>query len=53
MILDIGPRTIEKINKIIDVSKTVFWNGPAGYFENQTFIKGTISLAEKISSNTN
>ena len=52
IILDIGPRTIEKIKKIIDVSKTVLWNGPAGYFENQNFMKGTISIAEKISSNT-
>ena len=53
MILDIGPQTIEKINKIIDISKTVLWNGPAGYFENQNFAKGTISIAEKISKNTN
>ena len=32
MILDIGPQTIEKIGKIIDLSKTVLWNGPAGLF---------------------
>ena len=37
MILDIGPKTIEKINKTIDISKTVLWNGPAGYFENKIF----------------
>ncbi len=53
IILDIGPKTIEKIIKIIDVSKTVLWNGPAGYFENQNFSKGTVSIAEKISNNTN
>ena len=52
MILDIGPKTIEKIIKIIDVSKTVMWNGPAGYFENKNFSKGTISIAEKISNDT-
>ena len=28
------------------------WNGPAGYFENKNFAKGTISIAEKISKNT-
>jgi phosphoglycerate kinase len=53
MILDIGPKTIVDINKIIDISKTVLWNGPAGYFENHNFSKGTISIAKKISENTN
>ena len=53
IILDIGPQTIEKINKIIDISKTVLWNGPAGYFENKNFSKGTTSLAKRISDNTN
>ena len=53
IILDIGPQTIERINKIIDISKTVLWNGPAGYFENRNFSNGTISIAKKISDNTN
>ena len=35
LILDIGPRTIQQIKDIIEISKTVLWNGPAGYFENQ------------------
>jgi phosphoglycerate kinase len=52
MILDIGSKTIEKIYNIIDISKTVLWNGPAGYFENENFSKGTISIAEKISNMT-
>ena len=47
IILDIGPKTIDKISNIIDISKTVLWNGPAGYFENQNFSNGTISLAKK------
>ncbi len=51
-ILDIGPITIKKINKIIDKSKTVLWNGPAGYFENSEFANGTISIAKKIAHNT-
>ena len=37
MILDIGPKTIDKIKNIIDKSKTILWNGPAGYFENTRF----------------
>ena len=30
----------------------MLWNGPAGYFENKNFLKGTISIAETISKNT-
>ncbi len=53
IILDIGPQTINNIRNIIDISKTVLWNGPAGYFENKNFSNGTISIAKKISENTN
>tara|TARA_X000000950_G_scaffold254815_1_gene318917 strand:- start:253 stop:951 length:699 start_codon:yes stop_codon:yes gene_type:complete len=52
VILDIGPNTISNIEKIIDQSNTVLWNGPAGYFENKNFSNGTNSIAEAISKNT-
>ena len=52
MILDIGPKTIEKILKIINISKTVFWNGPAGYFENQNFLNGSSEIAKAIAKHT-
>ncbi len=52
IILDIGENTIKNIKKKIDQSNTVLWNGPAGYFENSNFAKGTISIAENISKNT-
>ena len=52
IILDIGTKTIEVLKKIIDQSKTVLWNGPAGYFENENFLIGTMSIAEAISKNT-
>ena len=52
IILDIGPKTVTKIRDIIDSSKTVLWNGPAGYFENKNFAEGTNLIAEKISENT-
>ena len=52
IILDIGPKTIEGIKKIINQSNTVLWNGPAGYFENKNFMTGTMSIAEVISKNT-
>ncbi len=52
IILDIGPKTIENIESIIDQSNTVLWNGPAGYFENKNFSTGTLAIAKKISENT-
>ncbi len=51
MILDIGPKTIEKITNIINDSKTILWNGPAGYFENPNFANGSIQIAKKIIEN--
>ena len=52
IILDIGEKTIKKINSIIDQSKTVLWNGPAGYFEVKEFAQGSKQIAKKISENT-
>ena len=48
LILDIGPRTIQKIKDIIKKSKTVLWNGPAGYFENPKFANGSLEIAKAI-----
>ena len=52
IILDIGENTIKNIQKTINESNTVLWNGPAGYFENENFLRGTLSIAENISKNT-
>ena len=52
MILDIGRKTIELISKTIDNSNTVFWNGPAGYYENKNFSVGSELIAKKIAKNT-
>ena len=48
LILDIGPKTLNKIKNIIENSKTVLWNGPAGYFENLSFANGSYEIAKKI-----
>ncbi len=48
LILDIGPKTINRIKEIIENSKTVLWNGPAGYFENPNFAIGSYEIAKKI-----
>ena len=52
IILDIGKKTINLINKTIDSSNTVFWNGPAGYYENKSFSSGSLSIANRIAENT-
>ena len=48
LILDIGPKTLDKIKEIIEISKTILWNGPAGYFENSYFANGSYEIAKKI-----
>ena len=52
LILDIGKNTINKICNIIDQSKTILWNGPAGYFELEKFSIGSNKIAKKITENT-
>ncbi len=52
IILDIGPKTVKKINEIIESSRTVFWNGPAGYFENENFENGSLQICKIIANNT-
>ena len=48
LILDIGPKTVQKVKEIIKTSKTVLWNGPAGYFENPNFASGSYEIANSI-----
>ena len=52
IILDIGKNTINEIYKTIDESKTILWNGPAGYFEIEKFSMGSNKIAKKINENT-
>ncbi len=47
-ILDIGPKTLNKVKKIIEKSETVLWNGPAGYYENPNFANGSFEIAKAI-----
>ncbi len=52
IILDIGLETIKYIKNIINNSKTILWNGPAGYFENENFATGSYEIAKEISVKT-
>ena len=51
IILDIGPKTIRNIDSLISSSKTILWNGPAGYFENPDFANGSYEIAKSIVKN--
>jgi phosphoglycerate kinase len=44
-ILDAGPRTVERLCRAMDESKTLVWNGPLGVFETPPFDKGTVAAA--------
>ena len=52
MILDIGNETIKNISSILRKSKTVFWNGPFGFFEKDNFAIGTNQISMVISELT-
>ncbi len=46
MILDIGPRSIERVCSVLARVKTLVWNGPFGAFEVEPFDTGTVEVAE-------
>jgi phosphoglycerate kinase len=46
MILDIGPRSVERVVSVLARVKTLVWNGPLGAFELEPFDNGTIEVAE-------
>ena len=50
MILDIGPRTAQKLAAMIEKAGTVVWNGPVGVFEYDQFAGGTKAIAQAIAA---
>lgn len=48
--LDIGPRTLEVFKQYIEDCKTIFLNGPVGYFEIKEFENGTKKLLDIITN---
>jgi phosphoglycerate kinase len=46
MILDIGPRTVERVVSMLARARTLLWNGPLGAFEYEPFDNGTVEVAE-------
>lgn len=46
--LDVGPRTLKVFRQYITDAKTIFWNGPMGYYEVKQFSKGTNKILDMI-----
>jgi phosphoglycerate kinase len=46
MILDMGPRSVVEVERILGMCKTLVWNGPFGAFEMQPFDAGTNAVAK-------
>ena len=45
MALDVGPKTLEQFERLLEPARTIFWNGPMGVFEKPPFDRGTKALA--------
>jgi phosphoglycerate kinase len=50
MALDIGIDSVIKFQEVVQTAKTIFWNGPMGFYEKKPFDQGTIKLGEFISN---
>jgi phosphoglycerate kinase len=50
IILDVGPRTVKLFASFIRQANTIIWNGPLGYYENEHFKHGTLSVARVIAA---
>ncbi|PKN32010.1 MAG: phosphoglycerate kinase, partial [Deltaproteobacteria bacterium HGW-Deltaproteobacteria-20] len=50
MALDIGPKTVARIEAVCKKSKSIFWNGPMGMFENPAFASGTFAVARAMAA---
>ena len=46
--LDMGPKSVAAVKKVLAEAKTVVWNGPMGVFEMSSFAGGTIGVAEAL-----
>ncbi len=46
MMLDIGPRTVARVEALLQEVRTLVWNGPFGAFEIAPFDRGTVRVAQ-------
>jgi len=50
--VDIGPKTTEMFDDIIQEAQTILWNGPVGVFEIDKFAEGTKAVAKSVAKAT-
>ncbi|MFH1074733.1 MAG: phosphoglycerate kinase [Candidatus Firestonebacteria bacterium] len=50
---DIGRKSVAEFERVVQNSKTIFWNGPLGLFEVDAFAAGTIALAKALANSGN
>lgn len=48
--LDIGPKTIQFMKRLIEKSNTIFWNGPLGVASVKAFENGTVELVKALAN---
>ena len=48
--LDIGPESVRRFAEIITGAASLFWNGPMGVFEWESFRNGTAGVAEAVAA---
>jgi len=52
MVLDAGPKSVEKIKAAINEAHTLVWNGPLGAFELPPFDQATVEVARHAAERT-
>ncbi len=45
---DIGIETTARFGEIVDMAKTIVWNGPLGVYEFERFAPGTLEIAKRV-----
>jgi phosphoglycerate kinase len=48
--LDLGPETLKIFKSELSIAKSIFWNGPVGYYLDKPYAKGTIELGNYITN---
>ena len=48
MMLDIGPKSVAAVEKLLGEIKTLVWNGPFGAFETPPFEAATFAIAKAV-----
>jgi phosphoglycerate kinase len=52
MILDVGPKTVQRWGELVRSARTIVWNGPLGLYEKPLFARGTLQVAAAITASS-